>query len=752
MKEYYGNYLGIVISGGDKDPEHRCRCQVFIPHIMPALHSSWFGEGNQMEDTFIQIVGTNLENSFTGKQVETLKKILPWAECAAPIIGAGPSTRVMPDGQASETMGNTGFAIDLNTDFTGSLGIDSILSTPPTAQERQNIYRNGGVVVNLDTNWSAGGSAVRPEAIIPDDATPTMRAAAQSYVDQVAATYNKQFGTNLTGAVLTRSENRARNPERAATGWMGGRNGTIHTEPFSVTDTRAANFFTRTAEGRNALASITANTLGKIPGAKFSLPHGGLTGGDKGAAGSLGNEVDFAKILLNDITAGLTTSENLFNVPPGVTPAGGEQGGKAADGRAGTSTTARIENESTNNEGGGGTTRYTGNPSNMSSSFRDQYNRVYRLLGNSKLVGTKPDDGAKFGIYEGTREEWAHFFTRLASVESSFTANTQADINGNKPGDPGYNGKTTSYGLYQMGLPQFNKYGGRGLSWSDPEASTSVFINYAEALYFGDGVYGVRGGQNKIAADNGGGIAAGYGPLKRSIDGDFLNTREPWVLAQNMAAAEQVQNVTTQQDTQYPAVKRDPLTNEAVAFGSSFGMDTNFQATGMFGYAREGQLVWCFFREGNPMFPVYFAASYGAEEYARIRQATSPGEMEEGFDSTIINLQAGGIRSAQTFQDLNKSGLGNDMAFEVYSKMGHNFRMGTDTVELNSLYNFRQQTEGDHYNITLQNRETRTMGDANTVIGQDCYVTIGNWDTDALEAADELQKIVNEAMEIGDEG
>jgi len=159
----------------------------------------------------------------------------------------------------------------------------------PTAAERRSIRASGGIVVNLDTNWAKGDRPTQPMVVIPDDATPEQRKAAEAYAARVSQLYNEQFGTNLTPKVVTRSQNGR------------SRNDTIHTEPFSVNDTKAVEFFTSDA-GRQAHAEIVRQTLGQIPGVAFSLPHDPTRRGDKGAVGPGGSEVDLARPLLAEIT------------------------------------------------------------------------------------------------------------------------------------------------------------------------------------------------------------------------------------------------------------------------------------------------------------------------------------------------------------------------------------------------------------------------------------------------------------------
>lgn len=80
----YGNYLGIVINR--EDPEYRGRVQVWIPHLTNTLHSEWNDELKNKSFKHIHDSG-----ALTPKLVQELKNVLPWAECAAPIIGGGTS-------------------------------------------------------------------------------------------------------------------------------------------------------------------------------------------------------------------------------------------------------------------------------------------------------------------------------------------------------------------------------------------------------------------------------------------------------------------------------------------------------------------------------------------------------------------------------------------------------------------------------------------------------------------------------------
>lgn len=167
------------------------------------------------------------------------------------------------------------------------------------AQQRAEIRQQGGITVNLDTNAASENASIDPLIVIPDDATEQQRAAAQSYVDAIAASYNRKFGKQVKGKVTTTSENGR------------GRGNTIHTEAFNIRDKNAIQYYYFTEEGRKELAQITSSTLGTLPGVRFQLPHGAdeNNAASSGAVGPLGSEVDLANILKADLKSVLENQQ-----------------------------------------------------------------------------------------------------------------------------------------------------------------------------------------------------------------------------------------------------------------------------------------------------------------------------------------------------------------------------------------------------------------------------------------------------------
>jgi hypothetical protein len=351
----------------------------------------------------------------------------------------------------------------------------------------------------------------------------------------------------------------------------------------------------------------------------------------------------------------------------------------------------------------GNSTVSTINTSNMEPAFKAQYERVYNALNGTKFANMseseKPKDGATYGINKGTREEWAHFFTRIAATESSFNPNTK---DGNR-----------SFGLYQMGQEQFNSFGGGNIS--NPDANTNSFVRYAESMYFGTGKYGQYGGQNRIAfRDNSlpggyGGISAGYGPLQRSIGGNFITDNEKQVLGENMSASErQKRNYTSTQvastnpESTYPNREAvDDAPSPAPTFAGYSG-----RPHGVFSFPRMGAKLWAFFYGGDIQRPVYFAAAYEPDSIRYATGASSPPtKLSISAERDAIDAQAAAdlpkdsTSEYKGFEAINQAGCTLESSVEVSGNKNEGNPFAKSSFNLYNLEGTGISSDGGLWNI-----------------------------------------------------
>ena len=87
MNKYYGNYVGVVIQ--NNDPDMSGKVKVFVPHVSSTVYNDWVRGTNNKK---IKFIGNNIDEDITGI-LDDLKKILPWGECAAPLVGESSSGR-----------------------------------------------------------------------------------------------------------------------------------------------------------------------------------------------------------------------------------------------------------------------------------------------------------------------------------------------------------------------------------------------------------------------------------------------------------------------------------------------------------------------------------------------------------------------------------------------------------------------------------------------------------------------------------
>lgn len=182
--------------------------------------------------------------------------------------------------------GPTRAAAQQVADYTGGEVVDGFLVSPGT---RAKYAPTPGVYnISMDYNAAPSGSARGTEVIIPDDASPQVRAAAERYNALVAdfARRNGIEGYPILG-VRTRSENGR------------GVRHTIHTEPFFNSDTAMQEAIRRDPD---AFASLYTQAFGGLNNARLIAPHG--VGNDRGAASNVfRDETTFGQLMANSILA-----------------------------------------------------------------------------------------------------------------------------------------------------------------------------------------------------------------------------------------------------------------------------------------------------------------------------------------------------------------------------------------------------------------------------------------------------------------
>jgi SLT domain-containing protein len=714
MKTFYGNYLGVVVTGGEKDPEGRGRTQIFVPNVMPALYDNWNKEGN---DITFEVIGQGLEGELSPDVLSRLRQILPWAECASPITGASPSYKPNLADRATEVLRNVmKTAVDTAKGVINAVSGASNTGSQVIATISPKDKVSSGA--HLDVRWKPGTKD--PTDVPPLDLVGR-------YIDVGGIPANQLRVTDGPTGAGGRNFGSGRSLEQhPAWDLAFQEKGAIAGAPVSIKNGAKLTFGKdsssmgsayadiETPEGTLRLYHLTTGSVGKTP--QIEQPTVSPSAiSHPSPVTSMPSDPTQEPALNEGYNQQIAGGQD-FSSLQGSAPAPANQSFGSIDGVSRTDT------------------------SNMSPAFKAQYERVLKNMEGSKFVGTVPKDGKTYGITTGSKEEWAHFFTRNASVESGFNPNTSADINGLKKGP------LTSFGLYQMGSTQFKRHGGGNIY--DPNDNTKAYLKYAESMYF-DNTY-KSGGQNVIGGKKEGGgwlgLAAGYGPIRRVTTGN-PNNNEKQLLAENISNAEKQKGTYTSADLAAQPSTHTPTPHQGIS-----GPNTNNQALGMFGYASEGQAVWVFFREGDPLSPVYFAASYGQKEWGNMYQYNSPlgvgagdGGALPGTEAMALNTYGGGLRSAISTEE---SPLGSNFSFQLYDKNGSNLSFLTDHTEFNSMYNHVNRVLGDNHDICEANKEVRVRGDFNTYTEQDLIITVGNWSDEALAASDEIQQYINEAMQI----
>ncbi len=168
----------------------------------------------------------------------------------------------------------------------------------------------------------------------------------------------------------------------------------------------------------------------------------------------------------------------------------------------------------------------------------------------------------------------------------------------------------------------------------------------------------------------------------------------------------------------------------------------NNAARGSFSIPAVGAHVWVFFREGNIQFPVYFASSYGQEDWAGIfgdkgvndypgtYENRSTGTTDDNDDTNtyrnkyVINQKGGQLEFVNT-------DLGEKVILGQYS--GSHYEMNNHaTIEL-ATANKNTLVQNDYYETVNGFRNEFTQKDFDEIVLRDKYKKVGNLDRASVQ-------------------
>lgn len=760
MKEYYGNYLGICIN--NQDPEHRGRVQIFIPHIMPALYENWNKEG---KDITLECVGNNIPTGLSSEIVDKLKKILPWAEAALPVIGTSTSGSYNNlTGNFNQTSSPEGLVFNEGTagiNAAGKTGLDFIFNS-----EKQ-VDANGNLkVYYLHADDGGGAFEIaginveyhRDEAnalktLVEQGQYQQAEARAKAYIGQYTNTVTSIsngnpgidyalrdacFNRGLGGASwmakyvvgLPTSQRQATAEQRKVIleaqqkdpiGFLNKFRAASEVYEKDVVGYRERYWKGLSKRWNDRLQNSLALAVGS-GGAPVNNP----------ASNPDASALPPTPHPFNGTDAAPQTSTNPFDTPVTLVDANQTQaGGVSLDSPTSLSLQTPTPTTQASNQPLGGITNFN-------------WREAIRAWGRDRQPGS---DGV---IRSPTNPKVTLCLRGAWNVAGYITNNVAMAGNGGV-----ISAKNTSELIANFNAKGKGYWAYAGKIDSSYQPQQGDFINHqyqphGHAQIFVDGKFHAH--------------REGDAPPNRYFSKSSYTGSNVWRLT---AAG---QEAVRQANRCNVSLLGQPYSGPISTGGSAddtFGdpgttavlnptptittpFDTTGLPQGMFAHPAPGAMLWVFFREGNPLFPVYFAASYGQAEWQSMQKASS---------TPLYDAQNGGseINSESHFRPNNAGTLmfrgsvtadKDNRAVRLAHASGGYFELvPTGTVHY-SPNEHVCHVAGNGYNYCL-NREEWTQGDENRVTMGNQRIVVGNPSQASIDAIDQLTekvKSINQKM------
>jgi hypothetical protein len=781
MTPNWGNHLGICINNAD--PEKRGRIQVFIPHIMPALFDEWNADGL---DITIKCVGDNIPDGLSSGIVERLIKILPWAEAASPIVGmSGPGSVTSGSSVGEAIAGQMDAAQNGDMSMMGGEPVQgNILDQSPTCADPivPPPTTTGGPLKFPDAvnegrgkpsmpggeggNWA--GSANMLSDLLPDGYNYQPSSTKRVYPPPPKAGYSSSgsgsdhnwantyaYGIDLAartfGSGLTTRGSAAYNKAtQCAIGIYNNIRGHLGQPPLPLNTPWTSQLAAEAAQKR-----VLPN------GYRVQLMWWSRDGGHN-------NHIHFGVKYEGPKKENLSESAK---APP-CAPASSKDGGlKANDKTVAPNNAGPAPSSPKGFEGGDA-------PAGEGSTLQS--------MGGAPTPPTQPL-GSPFGPHKGKTIASATGVNGSGRTTVTYTDGTSATFNqtrpvrNNNPGNLEYgdfarrNGAVGSDGRYavfptvqsgyraKIALLKLPKY--QVLSISDAFERYAPRVenpNYQRDLKAYTGLDMSRK-MSSLSTDEFDVLIAAVSKIEGFKGAQYLPKASQMGLDQPldpaaMAAAEAAAMANGSMGAAEAAAMGSPettLMNRTSDHGPLTVKNTNDSPNGMFAYPSVGAMIWVFFREGNPLFPVYFAASFGANEWggAYKQGSAAPGIAYNGegpgggfsHGTEIKPTPAGGISSTYTVNPLDPSK--DQKTIMMYADDGSNLLLASGYNQYFSQHDRIDYVAEDRFNTTMGYKEQWVQGDSNTVIMGDCYIKIGDVSQRAVDAMEQIKKYTQEIQE-----
>ena len=312
--------------------------------------------------------------------------------------------------------------------------------------------------------------------------------------------------------------------------------------------------------------------------------------------------------------------------------------------------------------------------------------------------------------------------------------------------------KYGDYGYYQVNGEQAAKAQSLGISnlnSGTASQQTAAMSQYIQTVYpnqYQQIINGDYSGANQKL----GGVWFGIGAAGGA---NYTNSVDPnsFISAVQKADSNPLGTPATIATTSQTGAQSTSIVNKTMPYGPMATQNLNNTAKGLFTYPSAGAMLWVFFREGNPLYPVYFAASYSNDEWKSAYRYQSPSDGYapggvNGVTSTGTNLylQGGGISTHNNVcpEDPTK----NQQSFMMFGPQGSNITFHDDHDQFLSKFSRRDQVEGDRWNTTLGYKEDWVQGDHNHVTMGDSIIKVGNCSKEAVDAVNKIIEKIKESQ------